>query len=160
MSCPCGKGESLEVCCGPYIQGAKAPTAEALMRSRYAAYATQQIDHVVSTHDPVTRKSFDRPSAVSWARDAEWLGLEILATEGGTETDTQGMVEFVASYREKGQNQKHHERSRFEKRDGEWFYVDGDMVKAAPVRRATPKVGRNEPCPCGSGKKFKKCHGP
>ena len=27
------------------------------------------------------------------------------------------------------------------------------------VRREQPKVGRNEPCPCGSGKKFKQCHG-
>jgi preprotein translocase subunit SecA len=27
------------------------------------------------------------------------------------------------------------------------------------VKRDSPKVGRNDPCPCGSGKKFKKCHG-
>ena len=33
------------------------------------------------------------------------------------------------------------------------------LQTSAPVRRTTPKVGRNEPCPCGSGKKYKFCHG-
>jgi preprotein translocase subunit SecA len=30
---------------------------------------------------------------------------------------------------------------------------------ARPIRRDQPKVKRNDPCPCGSGKKYKKCHG-
>jgi preprotein translocase subunit SecA len=33
------------------------------------------------------------------------------------------------------------------------------VLPAVTIRRETPKVGRNEPCPCGSGKKFKNCHG-
>ena len=35
----------------------------------------------------------------------------------------------------------------------------GDDAKVHTIRRDTPKVGRNDPCPCGSGKKYKKCHG-
>ena len=37
--------------------------------------------------------------------------------------------------------------------------ADGAEPKGETVRREKPKVGRNDPCPCGSGKKYKKCHG-
>jgi SEC-C motif domain protein len=69
------------------------------------------------------------------------------------------MVEFVARYRMGGAEHAHHERATFQRHDGRWYFEDGDIVKARPVVREAPKVGRNEPCPCGSGKKFKKCHG-
>jgi SEC-C motif-containing protein len=69
------------------------------------------------------------------------------------------VVEFIAKYAIDGNDFKHHERATFRRIDGDWFYMDGDMVKPKPVVRDKPKVGRNEPCPCGSGKKYKKCHG-
>jgi SEC-C motif-containing protein len=159
MTCPCGRGETLEACCGPVLGGAAAATAEDLMRSRYTAYVLANIDHVVATHDPATRDTVDRAASEAWAKQSTWLGLDIVATEAGGADDTTGMVEFVAKFSLAGRVQQHHERSRFRKEDGRWYYVDGDIQKARPVEREAPKVGRNEPCPCGSGKKFKKCHG-
>jgi SEC-C motif-containing protein len=159
MTCPCGRGETLEACCGPVLGGAAAQTAEDLMRSRYTAYTLGNIDHVVATHDPATRDTVDRAASEAWSKQSTWLGLDVLATEAGGAADETGMVEFVAKFTLAGRVQQHHERSRFRKEDGHWYYVDGDVQKARPVERDAPKVGRNEPCPCGSGKKFKKCHG-
>jgi SEC-C motif-containing protein len=163
MTCPCGKGPSLEECCGPIIAGAPAPTAEALMRSRYTAYTTGEVDHVVVTHDPATRDTVDRDGSLQWSKGSQWLGLDIRATEAGGPDDTTGIVEFIARFSIAGRVQAHHERSRFEKKDEgagpRWFYIDGETMKARPAEREAPKVGRNEPCPCGSGKKYKKCHG-
>ena len=144
----------------PRISGERpAETAVALMRSRYTAYVTQNIDHVVASHQKAGRGDVDRDAAMEWAKGAEWVGLEIVDSEAGGANDDTGIVEFIARFRVDGAEQMHHERSRFVREEGQWFYVDGDMVRAKPVRRDEPKVGRNEPCPCGSGKKFKKCCG-
>ena len=160
MNCPCGRGPALASCCGPYLKGAKRPpTAEDLMRSRYSAYVVQDVDYVMKTHSPETIDTVDRDGAAAWSREAEWLGLEILSAERGTDGDEEGIVEFVARYNLDGELHTHHERSRFHRIDGAWMYLDGEMVKPEPVVRGTPKVGRNEPCPCGSGKKYKKCCG-
>jgi SEC-C motif-containing protein len=76
----------------------------------------------------------------------------------GGEKDDGGIVEFVATFSdERDRTQNHHERSEFVRRDGDWYFHDGQVLVQAPLR--SDKVGRNEPCPCGSGKKFKKCHG-
>ena len=157
-SCPCGSDRSLESCCGPYLLGERpAPTAEALMRSRYSAFVTGNVDHLERTLLPETRGDFDRTHITEWANNSEWTSLEVHATEAGLPSDTDGVVEFVARFRMAGREHVHHEISRFTQRDGHWFYVDGDMVKPQP--RAVAKVGRNDPCPCGSGKKHKKCCG-
>ncbi len=75
MTCPCGKGESLETCCGPYLDGKAQPdTAEALMRARYSAYVVGNIDYVVGTHDPDRAKDVDRKNTEQWSKSAEWLG--------------------------------------------------------------------------------------
>jgi SEC-C motif-containing protein len=129
------------------------------MRSRYTAYAQRAIDYVVETHDPRTRDQVDREGAEAWAKQSSWLGLEIRETVAGAAGDSAGEVEFVARYRIEDKEFAHHERSRFTHSEGRWYYVDGDMIKPKPVVRETPKVGRNEPCTCGSGKKFKKCCG-
>jgi SEC-C motif domain protein len=129
------------------------------MRSRYTAYATQNVDYVLATHDPNSRDEVDPEGAATWSREADWQGLEIVATEAGGPADDAGVVEFIARYAAKGTPVAHHERSTFKKIDGRWFYMDGQMVKARPLVREAPKTGRNEPCPCGSGKKYKKCHG-
>ncbi|HEX9100668.1 MAG TPA: YchJ family protein [Polyangia bacterium] len=159
MSCPCGSGLPLLACCGPLLDGvAAAPTAEALMRSRYTAHVLARIDYLLDTHDPSTRAGVDRAAVERWARESTWLGLTIVARERGGAGDDDGVVEFQAAHRVGGARVVHHERSRFARRQGRWTYVDGDVVKPAAVRRAaTP--GRNDPCPCGSGKKYKRCCG-
>jgi SEC-C motif-containing protein len=160
MTCVCGRASSTEECCLPIIEGTRpAETAEDLMRSRYAAYVLGQVDHVVKTHDPATRDDVDRDAADAWSKRAQWDGLDIVATTAGGATDDEGTVEFVARYRLDGASCAHHERSRFKRIEGAWHYVDGDMIKPKPAVREGAKVGRNEPCPCGSGKKYKKCHG-
>ncbi len=155
--CPCGTGKNYNDCCEPFIKGAKkAPTAEALMRSRYTAFAVGELDHVERTHHASTRKELDMEGVKSWALNSEWLGLEILGTENGKEKDSTGKVEFKCKFIFNEAPQTHHELSTFEKVDGEWFFVDG-VMRNATVRRTEPKIGRNDPCSCGSGKKAKKC---
>jgi len=127
------------------------------MRSRYAAYVRGAIDHVVETHDPETRAAVDRDAVTKWSRDTAWLGLEIVATERGGELDDDGIVEFIARGATRGVPFAQHERSRFRRIAGRWHYLDGKVIRD-PVRvAATP--GRNDPCSCGSGMKYKRCHG-
>jgi SEC-C motif-containing protein len=159
LTCVCGKGPSTEKCCGPFIKGEAHPTtAEQLMRSRYAAYALGDIDYVFSSHHPDTVHQADRKGAEEWSAQAEWHGLTVHEASGG-ESDDAGTVEFTAAYEIQGKLLRHRERAEFRRRNGRWVYYDGEMVKAPPMRREAPKVGRNEPCPCGSGKKYKKCCG-
>src|SRR5512135_1175519 len=95
-ACPCGSELPESACCGPILDGVPAATALALMRSRYTAYVRGAIDYLIATHDESTRDSVDRASVARWSRDTIWLGLEIVATEGGGEDDDTGVVEFVA----------------------------------------------------------------
>jgi len=129
------------------------------MRSRYSAYVLGDIDYIVETHDPSTAMHADRASAARWAREADWKGLEVVGTEGGEPDDEEGIVEFKARFVRDGANCVHHERSTFRKIRGRWYYVEGEMGKPARTVRTGPKAGRNDPCPCGSGKKYKKCCG-
>ena len=158
MPCPCGLSESLADCCARFIAGDLAPdTAEALMRSRYTAFATHAIDYLVATHHPDTLPEADREKIKRFSEGATWSGLEILDTEGGHPGDQEGWVEFIARYTEDGEARLHHERSLFRRHQGRWFFHSGHQPKAVPTLRAHPKTGRNDPCPCGSGKKYKKC---
>ena len=126
------------------------------MRSRYAAYVRGEIDYLIRTHDESTRGSADRAAIERWSRETQWWSLEVIATEGGSASDDAGIVEFVARGVTGGRAFAQRERSRFRRRDGEWFYVDGISVDP-PARVGS--IGRNEPCPCGSGNKYKRCHG-
>ena len=156
--CACGSGVPEAACCGPLLAGAPAPTALALMRSRYSAYVKGTIDYIFETHDPASREELDREASEQWSRESEWLGLEILGTRRGGPDDDEGDVEFIARGKSRGKEFAHHERSRFRRVEGRWYYVD-DKGKGEPQRRTEPAAGRNDPCPCGSGKKFKRCHG-
>jgi SEC-C motif-containing protein len=129
------------------------------MRSRYSAFVCGEIEYLSESLHPQHRDDHDVAATRRWAGSADWLGLEIRATEAGGVDDTEGTVEFIASYRESGVVRNHHEVSRFSKEDGRWYYVDGDVPKVETYRKEQPKVGRNDPCPCGSGKKYKKCCG-
>ena len=159
MNCPCGTQKPYEECCGPLHEGAKPETAEELMRSRYSAFVKKNIDYIGATHLPGTT-DFDPTEAKDWADNSIWNGLEIVKTEKGQKDDKFGVVEFKALYSDKNDNNYvHHEIAKFKKQDDTWYYDDGQIVGHEPLRRTTPKVGRNEPCVCGSGKKFKKCCG-
>lgn len=158
-SCPCGSGKDFTKCCEPFLQGAAVPaTAEALMRSRYTAYTLEQMEYIENTHAPETRDSLDMEATCAWAKESTWLGLRILSTEAGGPQDSEGTVEFTARYRSHGEDFRHHEVSSFVKHDGSWYFLDG-YTPTKTVVRDMPKVGRNEPCPCGSGKKYKNCCG-
>ncbi|MDP2792050.1 MAG: YchJ family protein [Rectinemataceae bacterium] len=156
-NCPCGTGRTYEECCGRYIAGPDtAPTAEALMRSRYTAYVKSKVDYIVSTCTET--EGIDLDSTRKWSEKSTWLGLKIHKTAKGGAGDTTGEVEFSATYVLDGLREEHREIAKFEKKDGKWLYSEGEVVPQTVVREG-PKVGRNDPCPCGSGKKYKKCCG-
>jgi SEC-C motif domain protein len=156
-TCLCGSGAPDVACCDLILDGAPASTALALMRSRYVAYVRGALDHVMETHDPSTRASVDRDAAARWSRETRWLGLEIVATERGGEHDDDGLVEFIARGVTSGAAFAQRERSRFRRLDGRWYYLDGEAVHEPA--RGVATAGRNDPCPCGSGSKYKRCHG-
>lgn len=157
-NCHCGSEISFEKCCQPIIKGTPATTAEALMRARYSAYVVGEIGFLSSSLAPDERHDFDPEQAKSWSENSTWLGLTIHAVKDGGEKDQAGQVEFTASYEYQGARQDHRELASFKRLDGVWHYTDGRMRTHDPIVRG-PKTGRNDPCPCGSGKKFKKCCG-
>lgn len=153
QECPCGGGE-FSRCCGPIIDGSElAQTPERLMKARYSAYATGAIDFLRESNHSKTRKQFDPEGAERWSQDSRWLGLTILSSESSL--PNRAHVNFEARYEDKdGVAIFHRERSLFEVEDGKWRFVSGGAIPAV-----SQKIGRNEPCPCGSGKKHKKCCG-
>lgn len=157
-ACPCGSSESYSQCCELLIGGQhSAETAEQLMRSRYSAYVKAQTDYIFETTHPDHRKGYDHEGTKEWAENSEWEGLEIVAVKNGGREDETGEVEFIATYSEKGARKVHHELAQFRKENGRWLFTDGRMVTHRPI--ISSKIGRNEPCTCGSGKKYKKCCG-
>jgi SEC-C motif-containing protein len=129
------------------------------MRSRYTAFVEGAVDYILDTTAPESRPEIDRAETESWSRDSVWLGLHVREIKAGGPGDDAGTVEFVATYERDGQDYVHHELASFRRDGGRWFFVDGEVPKRLPTRRQEPKIGRNEPCPCGSGKKYKKCCG-
>ncbi len=158
-NCPCGSGLAFDACCGPIIAGAPAVTAEALMRSRYSAYVVRAFDHLGTSLSAEQRKDFSADEAKRWAESSEWLGLTVHRTDQGGQGDTAGAVEFTARFKTEGKEHEHHEIALFSREDGRWVYAGHAGGPGKTIRRETPKTGRNDPCPCGSGKKFKKCCG-
>ena len=157
--CPCGTNEPFEACCGRYIDGeTPAPTALALMRSRYSAFALGRGAYLSATLSSNQRADFNIKEFEATAANTKWQGLDIRATSEGGEKDENGTVEFVARYREGGQSIAHHEMAMFGREDGNWVFADCILNPKGPTVTAE-KVGRNEPCTCGSGKKYKKCCG-
>ncbi len=151
--------DALKARCLPFLRGEAVPqTAGDMMASRYIAYSTGDVDYILATHDPATRDETDREATEEWAKTARFHGLSILSSKAGGPSDDEGEVEFIALYEQAGREHEHHERSTFRRIEGKWYFVDAKVLRD-PVRRAEPKVGRNDPCPCGSGKKYKKCHG-
>ena len=152
--CPCGSGSRFGDCCGPYLAGVtEAPTAEALMRARYSAYVLENGEYLTRTWHSRTR-----PADLGLDDGTTWHGLTVISTSAGGVDDEHGIVEFTARCRVKETPGNLHEISEFVREAGRWYYVDGDTPKQKPVKSGK-KIGRNEPCPCGSGKKYKRCCG-
>lgn len=148
-NCPCGRHQSYENCCQPLHLGQRqAGDAETLMRSRYSAFVKHDIDYLIRTLHPGQRRDDNRKTLQHTCQNTRWLGLQIL---GAVNVQHHAEVEFVAFYEDEPLGQLH-ERSRFICNDGHWQYIDGTFLPAV-------KIARNAPCPCGSDKKFKHCHG-
>lgn len=157
IACPCGSGRFEISCCDPYLAGKPAPTAETLMRSRYTAFTRGDLDYIERTCAGEARLAFHRASLALSIAKTEWLGLTIEDVRAGGEEDVSGTVRFTVRYREGGRLFSQTETSEFQKFADGWRYMRGDVARSsAPV---STSIGRNDPCPCGSGKKFKKCCG-
>ena len=151
-NCLCGQALAFDDCCGRiHADIGKAKSAESLMRARFSAYCRDDVDFIQQSWHSSTRPNKVDPNDEGFV----WQSLEIVDTLAGGPDDEQGEVEFVASYTLNGHDGKLHERSLFAREDGQWRYLDGKLQKGAPVK--VTKIGRNEPCPCGSGKKYKRC---
>lgn len=125
------------------------------MRARYSAHVKVEVDFIYESTHPKHREGYDHKGTKTWAENSDWYGLEVINTVQGGADDTQGEVEFIANFRDKEGRRSHHERGQFKRYKKRWHFTDGEMVKPKPV--SVTKVGRNDPCPCGSGSKFKKC---
>lgn len=155
-SCPCGSGAAFANCCEPIIKGVRdSQSAEELLRARYSAFATGAIEFIVATTHPRTRREVDSASIREWSETSTWRELHIL--DANFVNEDKVYVSFEARYAQHGEEVNHREKSLFERDRGAWFFVTGDMLKNPTIRYETPRPGRNEPCPCGSGKKYKKC---
>lgn len=143
MSCICGGSKTYDECCGPIISGDRlAKSAEELMRSRYSAYVRGDGRYLVISTIHENRYEDDAELIEEFSSSNEWLKLDVLHVE-------ENIVEFKAYYKEGTSIKVLHERSNFVKKDDVWYYKDGILFNS--------KIQRNENCPCGSGKKFKRC---
>lgn len=147
--CPCNSDLLYTECCQPLHQHKRhADNAENLMRSRFSAFKLGLVDYLLDTLHPSKRHHGEREALQKSVSNTQWLGLKIIDHK---QANNLAEVEFVAFYQDEPVGQLH-ERSRFTREAGRWFYHDGLFLP--PV-----KLGRNDPCFCGSGKKYKNCHG-
>ncbi|WP_105167940.1 YchJ family protein [Pseudoalteromonas sp. T1lg23B] len=149
--CYCSNEASFQQCCEPFISGTEFPkTAQQLMRSRYSAYVVKNALYIRETYAEEEQKHHSIEDILAFANAVDFIRLEILST--GDTTDG-SFVEFKATYIAENKICELHERSNFILESGLWKYLDGHIYETPEI-----KLGRNDVCPCGSGKKFKKCH--
>jgi SEC-C motif-containing protein len=128
MKCYCGLEKEFKQCCELYLTEKETPArAELLMRSRYSAYCTKQLDYLVQTTDPQARFEIDAQANADWAEQAQFQKLEIIKTE---ESGTKSLVEFKATYFYANETHVHHEVSTFRKTNGVWYFRSGRIIKA------------------------------
>jgi len=163
-SCPCGNTLDYSQCCEPiHNNHALATTPEKLMRSRYSAHVQGLVDYVVNTYHPSCHAEEQR-EGIAESIESDWRRLEVISTADGN-NENEGFVTFKAFFQEDGNEYCLEERSRFVRENDLWFYIDGTFpsqeVEDHRLNQSIQslKVGRNDPCICGSGKKFKKCCG-
>jgi len=152
--CSCGSGKNFDDCCGPLLGGQRpAGTAEELMRSRFTAHVAQDYAYLHRTHQPTSRLPFVPEPA---APDISWTKLAVHRHEAGPRPEV-AFVEFSAFFTDEQGEKVIQERAEFVRTDGQWLYTRAVRSGPAPFKAAAPKPGRNDPCPCGSGKKYKHC---
>lgn len=143
MNCYCGSKKEFSECCEPFLKGSLKPlTPKELMRSRYTAYVLGDGKYIVNTAVKEQRYEDDIELIKEYSRSVTWLGLEIIRSE-------KNIVEFKAYYKDANAIKVQYEKSSFVQEDGMWLYREGELFNS--------KIERNKPCPCGSGKKYKKC---
>lgn len=147
QACPCGALQYSE-CCQPLHLGvSQAQTAEQLMRSRYSAFAKQEIDYLIRTTAVGQQQALDRDAIAAWSQTNQWLKLEVIQHQPKVDK-THAQVEFKAHYHDATQIQIHHELSYFVLHQMQWFFLDPTTAMSTSMK---------QPCVCGSGKKFKLC---
>ncbi len=153
--CLCGSQADYSSCCQPFHDNKNSPnSAECLMRSRFTAYAMRKTDYLLKTWD-----ASKRPEEIDFSKeDVVWTKLEIVSIKKGGANDSKGLVEFKAYYMMDNEEYVMKELSRFKKLAGQWMYLDGLVNSVVKVGEQTNQ-GKNAPCSCGSGKKFKRCCG-
>ncbi|BBN81209.1 UPF0225 protein [Pseudoalteromonas sp. A25] len=149
--CYCSSNTPFEECCGPFINSSHLPTtAEQLMRSRYSAYCTKNAEYIRATYVQNEQQHHSVEDILAFADVAQFIKLEIIDTGSTSEAS---YVEFKATYIAENKVCMLHEKSLFVKESEQWKYLDGTILPTLET-----KIGRNDECPCGSGKKYKKCH--
>lgn len=157
-NCPCNSQKSYADCCQLIHNGThKAITAQELMRARYVAHTKADIGFIVASTHISKRRDIDLNDLLIWCKNASWEKLEVLGTIKGEAEDKEGKVEFKAYYKQNNKAHCHHELSYFKKEQDNWYFVDGEQPMTAKIKKL--KIGRNSPCTCGSGKKYKQCCG-
>ena len=159
-ACPCGSGMSLRACCAPYFEGALFPDAAALVRARYTAFCLCQYQFLIDTTHPDFRADMTVANLSEGLEHVRWLRLELGEMQKDVVLGNEGAFDNLllrAYYEQDGHEQVLEELSFFKWEGEHLYYVDGVSPKKT-VRRS-PKTGRNDPCVCGSGKKYKKCCG-
>jgi len=152
--CPCGSGKTYGDCCGPIHEGKQAaPDAERLMRARFTAHVAHDFRFLHETYRPSAGKPFVEEMEMP---TMHWTKLVVHGHETTADPD-KAFVDFSAYGTEEGVEKVLHEKAEFLRVNGTWLYNREARLGPAPYKAATPKVGRNEPCPCGSGKKYKQC---
>ncbi len=129
------------------------------MRSRYTAFTIGDMDYLEKTNTDRIADEFNRVDIETSLPDTEWLGLEVHDTQQGQEEDATGIVKFSVRYRIKGRSFNQFETAGFIREGGKWRYDKGDIELEKKQPNQVVKIGRNDPCPCGSGQKYKKCCG-
>src|SRR6185295_15265893 len=153
--CPCGTGKTFAQCCDPILRQQKpAENAEILMRSRFTAHVARDFAHLHRTVLETWKEPYvPDPDAGG----TDWTRLVIHSHEPSHRPDT-SFVDFTAYYKEGDKELALHEKAEFQKVEGTWLYTRAVRQGPAPIKTTEAKVGRNDPCPCGSGKKYKQCH--
>jgi SEC-C motif-containing protein len=147
QNCPCGQGQ-YAACCQPlHLKQQVAQTAEQLMRSRYSAFALQQINYILQTTALGQQSALDRAAIADWSQSNQWLKLDVVQHQPKLDK-THALVEFKAHYHDGTQAHVHHEVSHFVLHQQQWYFLDPTLDM---------QITMKQPCICGSGKKFKQC---
>ncbi|WP_448211507.1 YchJ family protein [Colwellia sp. MEBiC06753] len=153
MKCPCCSNIALEMCCLPIIeQQQHAHSPEALMRSRFTAYALNKAEYILATYHSSQQSAHSLADIQAWAEENQWIELIIHQANSNS---TPATIEFSAFYLNNHQLIEMRERSNFTQEKNQWRYVDGTIITHEKITSLTS----NDPCPCHSGKKYKKCCG-